>query len=763
LARTKKNKRKTKRTAKSTRTTVRRRRTKKEQQQLVREIFSVFFFTFGLASLVVMYKTEGETGFALRSFLVGMFGKGGWFVSIASFFIGVQLLFPARIWERYSRIAWAGGIAWALLGLLELPLIAAKTPFALETTHGGRLGYALSKTVSFFLGSFLTGVLEIALILTGIMILTNLSLESLAERLSAFLTAASERLQEAFASLRNAAIERQQQQTPPKSRSRTYEEPEPDDTPPPEPFPLREDYREVAFSQKRIERAEPHLEPEVRTPSPATPTKSSVWFLPPLDLLDPLPREQAAQGDPEKRARIIENTLLSFGVETKVVEINTGPTITQYALEPAVGVKVSKITSLQNDLALALATPQIRLEAPIPGKPYVGIEVPNYNAATVTLRGLLQTSEFQKSKHIMPLALGKNVSGDVFFADLVKMPHLLIAGATGSGKSVCINSVIGSVLYKYNPGQVKFIMVDPKVVELSRYNGIPHLLSKVITKPQKMISSLKWTINEMERRYKVFGASGARNIEIYNAKQVDELTKLPYIIVLVDELADLILASPVEVEELICRLAQKARATGIHLVLATQRPSVDVVTGLIKANIPARICFAVASQIDSRVVLDAMGAEKLLGKGDMLYHAPDVSKMIRLQGVFVSDAEVERLVQFWSGQGTPEYLEEIINQPVGIPTRQDNEEYEDDLLPAALEEVVREGRGSASLLQRRLRIGYARAARLIDILEMQGVLSPADGSKPREILRTSLPRSAPAAFPDEEPAPTDQSLFDEYR
>ena len=750
-----------------------RHRTKKEQQTLVREIASVFCFTFGLMCLVGMYKTPGEAGYGIRQFLLGTVGQGGWFMSLISFYVGLMLLFPAKFWQRTNRIFWTVLIGVCLLGLMELPVAQTHASFAIEATHGGRIGFYFDKVLLFF-GAFLAAVIQIALIFTSILILTDASLTKIVDSLGEIGYRLRDAFQDFRASTRDIRLEREERASR-YDRDEPEEMDEPDETAP--TFTTQQiageetstsaevdisKYRDLGFTARPIHGDNDTSEDE-ETPRKH---KNSVWFLPPLDLLDPPAKTQVAQGDPEKRARIIENTLMSFGVEVRVVEINVGPTITQYALEPAVGTRVAKITALQNDLALAMATSHVRIEAPIPGKPLVGIEVPNYNAATVTLRALLQTPQFQTTKMNMPLALGKNVSGEVFIADLMRMPHLLVAGSTGSGKSVCINSIISSILYKYNPDQVKFIMVDPKVVELSRYNGIPHLLTKVITQPGNMISSLKWAINEMERRYKIFANAGARNLELYNEKQDDAATRLPYIVIIVDELADLILASPVEVEENICRLAQKSRATGIHLVLATQRPSVDVVTGLIKANIPTRICFAVASQIDSRVVLDAPGGEKLLGRGDMLYHAPDMAKMTRLQGVYVSDLEVERLVEYWTKQGSPDYIEEVLSQPIDMPGSGGGMDMEDELLPDALAELLKEGRGSASLLQRRLRIGYARAARIIDILEQMGVLGPADGSKPRDVLRSSLPSVQPTASraaPHPQPYSDDESLFDEYQ
>ncbi len=763
------------------------RRTKKEQERLIREIISVFAFVFGLMSLIVMYKSQGEFGYGLREFLVGTFGVGSWLISLISFYITVLLLLPAKFWERGSRILWALLIGLMALGLLELGKISSG--YMVATTRGGIIGYAVSKLLSSVLGTFFTGVVEIALIVVSLIVLTNWSLTNGFTGLQKALSMVREKLADAWEWLKvkwfqkfgddedDALIEHNvaaDEAVEEDAEAIAAEEDEiVDDSEGPYVEPSTVSFKKHALA--KAEATPPDFSTTVLpAASQAKTIHPSVWFLPTIDLLDPQAKSLAETASPHLRKDIINRTLKNFGVEASVVGHNIGPTITQYELKLEPGVKVAKITALQNDLALALSTSQIRIEAPIPGKPYIGIEVPNYVATTVNLRGLIQTSEFQNPKKLLPMALGRNVSGDVFVSDLTNAPHALIAGATGSGKSVCINSVISSFLYKYNPDELKLIMVDPKVVELSRFNGIPHLLTPVITRPDKTLSALKWAIDEMERRYQIFASHGVRNIESYNKAQRDAMAQLPYIVIIVDELADLMMASPVEVEESICRLAQKARATGLHLIIATQRPSVNVVTGLIKANIPTRICFAVASQMDSRVVLDQNGAEKLLGRGDMLYHAPDLGKMVRLQGVFVSDTEVERLVQFWSKQGEPTYLDEVISQPVNMKNGggSNDDDMDDELLQDALNEIVREGRGSASLLQRRLRVGYARAARLIDILENKGCLSPADGSKPREVLKRSLPTGnvretpPPAAFPQTlppaKPIDDSESLFDEY-
>lgn len=461
-----------------------------------------------------------------------------------------------------------------------------------------------------------------------------------------------------------------------------------------------------------------------------------VWKYPPLSILAEGETGKAERGDIKGNAAIIEQTLESFGVTARVVEVNLGPAVTQYALEVALGTKLSKITGLERDLALALAasTGTIRIEAPIPGRSLVGMELPNRSPELVPLRKVMESDEIKQTNSKLAVAVGLDVSGKSVIADLGKMPHILIAGQTGSGKSVAINSIISTYLFRASPSEIKFIMVDPKRVELTSYNGIPHLLAPVITEPEKVISALRWLMSEMDRRYKLFAQAGARNIEAYN--EMSGFQALPYIVLVIDELADVMLFSPVEVEDAITRIAQMSRATGIHMVLATQRPSVDVITGLIKANIPARIAFAVSSQIDSRVILDTQGAEKLLGKGDMLFLPPDKAKPIRVQGTYLIDKEINELTAYLRNQGMePQYTEEITSMPKAGQVIVPGVTGEvDDLFKAAVQEIVQYDRASASLLQRRLRVGYARAARLLDQLEAAGVVSPAEGSKPREVL-----------------------------
>lgn len=469
---------------------------------------------------------------------------------------------------------------------------------------------------------------------------------------------------------------------------------------------------------------------------------SGIWEYPPLTLLAENPGAKAERGDIKKVAGVIEKTLQSFGVDARVAEVNLGPAVTQYALEIALGTKVSKITSLANDLALATEAPtgQIRIEAPIPGRNLVGIEIPNRSLEVVTLRTMLASSIMQKAKSKLTVSLGLDVSGNPVVADIAKMPHSLVAGTTGSGKSVLINSFISSLLFRASPTEVKMILIDPKRVEFTAYNGIPHLLTPVIVEVEKILSSLKWAMGEMDRRYKIFAERGVRNIDSYN--ELAGFQALPYIVIIIDELADLMMFAPVEVEDSIARLAQMARATGIHLIIATQRPSVNVITGLIKANIPCRIAFNVSSMIDSRVIIDGPGAEKLLGRGDMLYIPPDQAKPTRIQGAFVSEKEVKKLVDYLKSRSPHvEYTEEITTQPLpmkkgaGGMAGNGGGDGKDALFDEAVRVVHQHDKASASLLQRRLSIGYARAARMLDQLEAAGIVGPGDGSKPRDVMQ----------------------------
>ncbi len=528
-----------------------------------------------------------------------------------------------------------------------------------------------------------------------------------------------------------------------------------------EPLPLV-----VIGSAREIPSRDAALPPQLPPTVAERSASSQQWQLPPVDQIFEIGHEmEISEREIHKRVKIIEDTLDGFNIKVQVREINPGPTVTRFSLamldqKDTKGntkkVRVSRLLNLSNDLALALSAAPIRIEAPIPGQPYVGIEVPNSNKNVVALRNLLESDRFVQFRGDLKLALGQNVAGQTFATDLGKMPHLLVAGATGSGKSVCVNAIIACLISLHTPDTLRLLMIDPKMVELVNYNGIPHLLAPVVTELEKAVGVLSWATREMDRRYKLFSKERVRNLEGFNEKMINEGREtLPFIVIIIDELADLMMMAPDEVERTIARLAQMARATGMHLIIATQRPSVDVVTGLIKANFPARIAFAVTSQIDSRVILDSPGAERLLGKGDMLYMAADSAKLQRLQGVFVSDVELNRLVQFWRGAGgvtraprTPvEMPTNLVQQPLWDEYQPQNAagdaDKDDGLLEKAIAEVRQQGKASVSMLQRRLRIGYARAARLIDEMEAQGIIGEDEGGgRARSVLITQADDAA---------------------
>ena len=540
---------------------------------------------------------------------------------------------------------------------------------------------------------------------------------------------------------------------PEPAAARLPKKPEP--APAQEAFPwpegLEEDSEETPPAPKTPENAA-HPDNTVAPAIEDAPPEPAPYSYPPLNLLDEPPAVSQTDTTRELRsnAELLENTLKSFGVQARIIDVSRGPAVTRYELQPAAGVKISKVTGLADDIALNLSASGVRIEAPIPGKPAIGIEVPNKVVSMVSIREMLDSPAFQNASSPLTIALGKDITGGVAVGDIAKMPHVLIAGATGSGKSVCINSIIISLLYKSSPEQVKLLMIDPKVVELGVYNGIPHLLVPVVTDPKKAAGALAWAVGEMLKRYKTFAETGVRDLKGYNrlAEENKELAPMPQIVLIIDELADLMMASPKDVEDHICRLAQMARAAGMHLVIATQRPSVDVITGLIKANIPSRISFAVSSAVDSRTILDGSGAEKLLGRGDMLFAPVGAPKPMRVQGCFVTDQEVERVVTFVKEGEKPDYdeevLQEIDRQAAASGSKgggsgsagENGDDGEDELLSDAIEVVVEAGLASTSLLQRRLKVGYARAARLVDEMEQRGIVGPFEGSKPRQVLLT---------------------------
>lgn len=638
----------------------------------------------------------GAVGTWAQTLFFDLWGVIGYIVPLGFLWIGIALLLPDRF--PVKPITYVG------LALLILALPGLVAVFASDS--GGTIGVVVAENTQTAIGTAGAALLLLGIILVGFLLVSTLSLK---EILSVFGRAATED---------------------------GDEEVDVDDEP-----------RVSVFTTVKNKLAQAAKKPVGAVPVAGLPSSQKAlvmkrdpnWNFPPLDLLSTT-SSKAQAGNISKNVDIIQKTLRDFGIDVTMGDVHIGPTVAQYSFKPADGVKLTQITARQQDLALALAAHPIRMEAPIPGKAAIGIELPNKVAATVTLREVIESEEFVQAKSRLALALGRDVAGHPSVVDLEKMPHLLIAGATGSGKSIGINSVILTLLYRNSPSDLRMILVDPKRVEFTQYNGIPHLLAPVVTEPDKTVNVLKWAVAEMERRYRLFADVGSRDIGSYNEKmskgaEAEGETKLPYIVIIIDELADLMATSAHEVEGAIVRLAQMARATGIHLVVATQRPSVDVITGLIKANMPTRIAFAVTSQIDSRTIIDQAGAEKLLGRGDMLYVGAEFAgKPKRIQGVLVTEKEIQAIASFLKAQGTAEYDDTILTYGSRGAAGSSDGDVDDDLYGEAKQIVIQAGKASASLLQRRLRVGYARAARLLDLLESQGVIGPADGARPRDVL-----------------------------
>lgn len=668
-----------------------------------------------------LFGWAGVLGEWIDQGLTYLFGWGRYTVPVI-FIIIIYLFSKPR--QYIFRLTNYIGLAFlvlsysGLLNLIFVPLDQIMTAVKIGR-GGGYLGLALSYPLDKAMGPWAAGVVLFALLIISFLVLFDVSLKRLSTSGNIFRRIA-ERFREFFyrlkvnmtATPKQTEIEKESAETP-------------------------VDFGTKPVSGQAVKTEAEDLKPGLEQKIPgqmaifprAKRAKRKIDI--PLDLLESS-NAKPTSGDIESNKEKIYRTLKNFGIEVEMGDTKVGPTVTQYTLKPMEGVKLSQITTLNNDLALALAAHPIRIEAPIPGKSLVGIEVPNKAVAVVKLKEILASEEFKKRKSNLTIVLGKDVAGHSWVADLDPMPHLLIAGATGSGKSVCLNSVLLSLLFQNSPDELKLILVDPKRVEMTIYNDIPHLLTPVVNEIDKTINALRWVVSEMDRRYRLLSKTGHRNIQAYNQ---DNGNDMPYLVVAIDELADLMSVAANEVEAAIIRLAQMARAVGIHLILATQRPSVDIITGLIKANITTRIAFSVASSVDSRTILDTSGAEKLLGRGDMLYISPQVSKPKRIQGAYVTDQEIERVASFLKSKGEPEYREEVTVKVIDRTLVGDFEDMGDDaLVSQAKDLVIKSGKASASLLQRRLRVGYARAARLLDILEEQGVIGPGDGAKPREIL-----------------------------
>lgn len=675
-------------------------------------VYTIFAILLFVASglLLISFFNNGSSAVKIKTELREQFGSFSFLAAFVPLFFA---FFSLRMKKVYlSRPNVAVGYLLFFLSLIGL-------------TKSGSFGIQLFALMSEMLGTLLADLIFIGGVVIGNVVFFDTSMDEIIQGISAMWDTMKKLFpKQTFSTLKNTTKGQLDRSKPITIKG-----------------VQKEALANSQQSQVPVNKKDPELMSDKLVANMLQNSSPGIWEYPPLSLLPDEQGKKAERGDINHIASVIEKTLQSFGVEARVAEVNLGPAVTQYALEIALGTKVSKITSLANDLALATEAPtgQIRIEAPIPGRNLVGIEIPNRSLEVVPLRTMLGSAVMQKGKSKLTVSLGLDVSGAPLVADIAKMPHCLVAGTTGSGKSVLINAFISSLLFRASPQEVKLILVDPKRVEFTGYNGIPHLLTPVIVEPEKILSALKWAMGEMDRRYKLFAERGVRNIEGYN--ELSGFQALPYIVIIIDELADLMMFAPVEVEDAIARIAQMARATGIHLVIATQRPSVNVITGLIKANIPCRIAFSVSSMIDSRVILDSPGAEKLLGRGDMLYIPPEQAKPTRIQGAFISEKEVKKLVDFLKAKNFPvEYTEEILNQPVGgkgkgaVVGTASSGDGRDPMFEDVVRLVTQFDTASASFLQRKMSIGYSRAARILDQLEEIGIVGPAEGSKPREVL-----------------------------
>ncbi|GAB4257347.1 FtsK/SpoIIIE family DNA translocase [Thermincola ferriacetica] len=749
------------------------------------EIMGISFLAFSVLCLVSLFsKTTGAVGEFVDMALQRLAGEGKYIFPFIVAFYGFKLIKERRKTKFSHQLLGAAALLAMVLTFIHIQS-EEKSLFQAgwEGRGGGIIGGAFSAVFINLFGKTGTYIILITLFIINVILITNISAITLFKRFTANVLAFMQRLKEGIADF--IFTEEEEVEVPDQS---PVGEPQlpifankkkvpifldngvlqyedgvsgqgreikfadyADDGDEPQVNIYSEPIEKLTESGSELARIDAIIEKrgkgknkvnaELETPELKVGGGGEDGYnLPPLSLLTKNVKLKSTRmsKDITDNVRILEETLANFGVKARVTQVSRGPAITRYELQPAPGVKVSRIVSLADDIALSMAASDVRIEAPIPGKAAIGIEVPNKEISMVHVRELFESPEFMNSSSKLTVALGKDIAGNTIIGDLASMPHLLIAGATGSGKSVCMNTLIASILYKAKPNEVKLIMIDPKMVELTTYNGIPHLIAPVVTEAKKAAGSLRWVVREMEKRYEKFAQAGVKDIKRYNnliqsEGYEGEKEPLPFIVVVIDELADLMMVAPADVEDAICRLAQMARAAGIHLVVATQRPSVDVITGLIKANIPSRIAFAVSSSTDSRTILDMSGAEKLLGKGDMLFFPVGAPKPVRVQGAYLSDKEVEALVDYLKKQGQPEFAEGVIQSDTSgsAPNME-----EDELFVDAVKVLLESGQASISMLQRRLRIGYARAARLIDMMEERGIVGGYEGSKPRNILIT---------------------------
>lgn len=702
-----------------------------------RQIAAILMTAFGLFSFFsLFFDATGQIGALTADYLRRAAGWVAAGPALIVVWLGVRLyrgLWDAAVLRRllgFTLVLLVASIGLHLYYRFATDWPAAWSPreeaAAAGDAAGGMVGGLLAGAFMRLLGPLGTGLAGAAAVAVAGMLLVDQPVRDAWARLTSKTAAAGDNAREARAKLSRRRRTRDESAAPAADAA----EPAAEDGPGWEPALPKEDRPPAANGETAGREASGGR--SRRRPA----RTGGSYTMPSTALLQrPRPAPRTRPEEDDERVRQLEETLASFGIDARVVSASRGPTVTRYEVQPPPGIKVSRIVGLADDIALSLAASGVRVEAPVPGKSVVGIEVPNKETSSVVLREILESEEFQRMSSPLAMALGRDISGRPLVADLTKLLHLLIAGATGSGKSVCLNSIITSFLYKATPDEVKLMMIDPKRVELSVYDGIPHLIAPVVTDPRQAAGALRWAVKEMERRYELLSAAGVRNVDGYNRskrkpKDGDEF--LPYLVVIIDELADLMLVAAGDVEDSIVRLAQMARAAGIYLIIATQRPSVDVLTGLIKANIPSRLAFAVSSHVDSRTILDMGGAERLLGKGDMLFYPLGAPKPLRAQGAWVSDAEVEAVADAWRAQAEPEYIEEVLTTPASDPA--EDVDTEDELFDEAVQLVREAGHASVSMLQRRFRIGYARAARLIDVMERRGIVGPYQGSKPREVI-----------------------------